>query len=136
MSAFETLARVARREAEGIERALAVVEQRRRNVEERIAGHDRNVLAEQQRGAQSPDAALAYGVFAQSALMQRCAMVNEETILAAEAAALRDALRDAFIELKKIETLIEAQAKRVAREAERLEQAQMDDIAANMMRRS
>jgi flagellar export protein FliJ len=135
MSAFETLARVARREAEGIERALAIVEQRRRNVADRIAAHDRNVLEEQKRGAQSPDAALAYGAFAQAALMQRRVMVNEETILAAEAGALRDALRDAFIELKKIETLIEAQAKRAAQEAERLEQAQMDDVAANMMRR-
>lgn len=134
MSAFETLARIARRQAEDIERKLAVVESRRHNVQLRIEGHDKNVLAEQRRGQISPDAAMAYGAFAQSALTQRRVMVNEETILAAEAGALRDALRDAFIELKKIETLIERQAERAAQEAERIEQAQMDDIAANMTR--
>ena len=117
MSALETLARVARREAEAIERQLAAVEARRANILARIETHDRIVRDEQERAQGSVDAALAYGAFAQAAITQRRVMINEDHVLAAEAGALRDALRDAFIELKKVETLIENEAERAARAA-------------------
>jgi len=135
VSALATLARVARRKAEEIERALAALEERRAIVERRVDAHDRTVAGEQATAAGSVDAAIAFGAYAQLALAQRRGMASERDVIANEANALRDALREAFIELKKIETLIAQDVERVQVEEGRREQAQMDDLAANMSRR-
>lgn len=134
MSTLETLARVARRNAEEVERQLAAVEGRRRMVRQRIEAHDLTVRREGALAQGSVDGAVMFGAFAQAALAQRKLMLAEEEAFAREAEALRDVLREAFIELKKVELLIEKQAEAVAAEEERLEQNAMDDVAANMMR--
>jgi len=134
MSTLATLARVARRDAEDIERRLAASEARLRLVRARLAAHDRAVANESALARQSLEGSFTFGAYAQHALEQRRLIVAEEQALALETEALRDTLRDAFIELKKIEILIEQGAARDAAEENRLDQIAMDDIAANMMR--
>jgi flagellar export protein FliJ len=134
MSALETLARVARRKAEEIERELSAIESRRLLLARRLDAHDASVADEQATAAGSLDAAIAFGAYAHLALGRRRILVAEHEALAAESDALRDSLRDAFVELKKIETLIDQEADRNAIEDNRREQAQMDDLAANMAR--
>jgi flagellar export protein FliJ len=134
LSTLETLARVARRQAEEIERELAALEGRRRMVRSRIAAHDQALAREGELARADTDGAVAFGAYAQAALAQRRMMAAEEAALAGEAETLRDSLRDAFIELKKIELLIAQRAERAAAEEEKQEQAALDDVAATMMR--
>ena len=135
MSTLDTLSRIARREAENIERQLAAVEGRLWMVRERIRAHDSAMFGEQELARTTTEGALAFGAFAQLALSQRRMIVAEEEALAGEVNMLRDTLRDAFIELKKIEILIDQQAQRAAQEETRQEQIAMDEIATNLTRK-
>jgi flagellar export protein FliJ len=134
VSALETLARIARRQGEDIERQLAALEARRREAHARIEAHDRAMENERALARSSVASAMAFGAYAPHALAQRQTLAAAERTLALETEALRDTLRAAFIELKKVETLIDQEAERAAVEQGRRDQAEMDDIAASTTR--
>lgn len=127
MNALATLIRVARLRAEMLQRELAVLEERRRALEERVRTHDDQVRAEQK--AARDDALALYGGFAQAALRRRAALVAEGEAAGRAADALRATLKEAFVELKKLETLAENEAARALAEDNKREQAALDDIA-------
>jgi flagellar export protein FliJ len=133
MSALDTLARLARRRAEDLQRELAVLDGQRRGIEARLIEHDKIVLAEQDLA--SGIAIAAYGNFAQAAMQRKNALLKEQTRVEGAAEALRATLSEAFIELKKLETLAENQAMREAAEADKREQAELDDVAGAAMAR-
>jgi flagellar export protein FliJ len=133
MSAIQTLVRLARRRAEELQRELGALENQRRAIEARLVEHDRIVASEQALAAQ--DVLSGFGNFAQAAHARKQAILKEKAIAARDAEALRDTLADAFIELKKLETLAENEAIRAVVEADKRDQAVLDDLAAGMARR-
>jgi flagellar export protein FliJ len=133
MSAIETLVRMARRRAEELQRELGVLENQRRAIEASIVEHDRIVASEQALAA--GHAMSGFGNFAQAAVMRKAAILQRRAIAARDAEALRDTLADAFIELKKLETLAENEAIRAAVEADKREQAELDEVALSARRR-
>jgi flagellar protein FliJ len=133
MSALETLVRMARRRAEDLQRELSALENRRRAIEARLVEHDRIVASEQALAAR--DVMSAFGDFAQAAVARKAAIVKERGEAAHAAELMRDTLADAFIELKKLETLAENQALRAAIAEEKRDQAALDDLAAAKARK-
>lgn len=133
MSAIDTLVRLARRRAEELQRELAALENQRRAIEARLVEHDRIVASEQALAAQ--DVLSGFGNFVQAANARKQGLLKERTFAARDAEELRDTLADAFIELKKLETLAENEAIRAAAEADKREQAVLDDLAASTARR-
>lgn len=133
MSAIETLVRMARRRAEELQRELGVLENQRRAIEARLVEHDRIVASEQALAA--GEAMSGFGNFAQAALTRKAAILQQRASAARDAEALRDTLADAFIELKKLETLAENEAIRAAVEASKREQAELDEVALTARRR-
>ena len=133
MSALPTLVRLAKRRAEDLQRALAVLEDQRRATEARLEEHDRIVKAEQ--AMANGVAFAAFGNFAQAALQRKGILLKELARQEAEAEAMRATLSEAFVELKKLETLAENQAIREADEENKREQAMLDDVAGAAMAR-
>jgi flagellar export protein FliJ len=133
MSAIDTLVRMARRRAEELQRELATLETHRRAIEARLVEHDKIVASEQALAAQ--DVMSGFGNFVQAANARKQGILKEKAIAARDAEALRNTLADAFIELKKLETLAENEAIRAAAEADKQEQAVLDDLAAATARR-
>ncbi len=127
MSALSTLARMARLRAEALQRELALLDETRRTLDARIVAHDKTVLAEQREAL--GDSMAMFGAYAQAALMQRAQMLIERETAAHAAEMLRGTLSDAFIELKKLETLIENQEARERAAEEARERAELDDLA-------
>ncbi len=127
MSALTTLARMARLRAEALQRELALLDETRRTMDARIVNHDWTVLAEQREAAADP--MVTFGAYAQAALMQRAQLLIERETAAHAAEMLRGTLADAFIELKKLETLIENEVAREKAEEEARERAELDDLA-------
>ncbi len=127
MSALNTLARMARLRAEALQRELAALDEQRRTYNAKIVAHDQNVLAEQRQA--HGDSFAMFGAYAQAALMQRAQMMIERETTSHAAEMLRSTLSDAFIELKKLETLIDNQAAREKAEEEARERAELDDLA-------
>jgi flagellar protein FliJ len=127
MSALSTLARMARLRAEALQRELALLDETWRALDARIVAHDKNVLAEQREAL--GDSMAMFGAYAQAALMQRAQMLIERENAARAAEMLRNTLSDAFIELKKLETLIENEVARERAEEEARERAELDDLA-------
>lgn len=133
MSAIETLVRMARRRAEDLQRELGKLEDHRRSIEARLVEHDRIVASEQALAA--GEAMSGFGNFAQAALMRKAGILQQRAQAAREAETLRDTLADAFIELKKLETLAENEAIRAAVAADKREQAELDEVALATRRR-
>jgi flagellar export protein FliJ len=127
MSALTTLARMARLRAEALQRELALLDEQRRALDTQIVNHDWTVLAEQREAG--ADAMAMFGAYAQAALMQRARLLIERETAAHAAEMLRATLSDAFIELKKLETLIENEVAREKLEEETRERAELDDLA-------
>jgi flagellar export protein FliJ len=133
MTAIETLVRLARRRAEDLQRELSNLENQRRAIEVRLVEHDRIVASEQALAAQ--DVLSGFGNFAQAANMRKQGILRERALAAREAEVMRETLADAFIELKKLETLAENQAIRAIAAENAREQATLDDVAAMTSRR-
>lgn len=127
MKALSTLARMARLKAEALQRELAELDGQARALDARIAAHDQTVLAEQKEA--QGDLLAMFGAYAQAALMQRTQMLIERETAAHAADMLRNTLADAFVELKKLETLIENEAARERAEEQARERAELDDLA-------
>ncbi|MGE3301802.1 MAG: flagellar FliJ family protein [Hyphomonadaceae bacterium] len=127
MSAAATLARVAKSRAEEIQRALAEADAYAEACAQRIVAHDARVKAEQQAAASSPFA--SYAAYATAALIRRAGLVSEHARATAEAQALRATLTEAFVEMKKLETLAENEIAAARAEEARREQADLDETA-------
>ena len=130
MSAVDTLARVARRHAEEVQRRLAEADAYADACAERVRAHDRDMEAEQQVARDNPFA--SFGAYVTASLIRRAALVSEHARALAAAAALRETLTDAFVELKKLETLAENERVAARAEEDRREQAELDDVAGRM----
>jgi flagellar export protein FliJ len=106
---------------------LAALEEIVRDFDERIIDHDRRVEAEKAEALGDPFS--VFGAYVRAAGQRRQKLVAERAKANAAAEAHRTVLTEAFVEMKKMETLSENEAIRIADEEARREQAMADDVA-------
>lgn len=106
------------------------------SLEQQIELLKQELTREQRIAADAPTlAGFMYGNYVRTVIARRAWI--EESIARAEdeAAAARDELRDAYLELKKVGQIKENQDRREAEDLSRLEQGILDEVALGMYRR-
>lgn len=129
MKALSTLIKLARAEADRCQRALAEAQRLHARALARIAELDAGIASEQAVAAKAASAWSTYGGYAAARADDRRALNAEAAACAAQEAALREALAQAHVELKKLEKLAELEAARALEAEARAEQAALDEAA-------
>lgn len=128
--ALNTLARLQRGLIDEAKTELAGIMTQRAALADRGAALDAEVAQEQAIAARDAHAWSAYGAYAPRVAEEKRQLAERDATLAREEEALRERLSDAFIELKKIEHLMEAQAERERLAENARELASLDEAAA------
>ena len=128
--ALNTLARLQRAQIDEAKAELAEVVSARESISARQIGLEAEVADEQRMAATHEDARAAYGSYAPRVVQEKRAMAATDARLAGEEGAIRERLSAAYIELKKIEHLMTAQAERERVAENAREMASLDEAAA------
>jgi len=105
------------------------LEQRQRDLEIEVVG-------EQRIAASSPgEADICYGIYAQNVIVRRECMAESIVQMEVKVGEARDAISEAYLDLKKYEIAQENRDKREALEESRREQSILDEIGMNAHRR-
>lgn len=135
MRSEEVLIRLQRWHVDGLRRKLADLEGMRAEFESRRAELTATVADERRFGETSPIGSFAYPTFAR-AMNERSAKLEESLRgIEREIDSAKDALSEAFGELKKAELLEEQRQERERLTQERREQGELDEIALKTYRR-
>ena len=128
--ALNTLARLQRAQIDEAKADLAEVVAARASIAARQIALEAEIVQEQAMAARDADAYAAYGGYAPRVAQEKRAMAETDARLATDEDALRERLSAAYIELKKIEHLMQSQAaqERLAENAREL--ASLDEAAA------
>lgn len=94
------------------------------------------VLAEQDKAGISDEAHFAYPMFAKSVQKRRANILQSISDLEVQLGAAQDELATAFRELKKYELMEESRKRKMQKQTQRLEQAELDEIALQIHRRN
>lgn len=129
MKSLHTLLRIARADLDTLQRALGDQLRKLVAVEERQRTHEQALLAEQKAALRDYESARAYGGYAALALAGRRALVAEAASIEVECDRLRTLISEAHVEMRKFERLLELQAEREKREADKREAAALDEFA-------
>jgi flagellar protein FliJ len=100
-----------------------------------LAKLESDLVAEQAAAAASMEASMTYAAFAEQVVVRREKLARSIAEVSEQITHARDALRDAFAELKKFELAAEAAEERLKKRREQREQAQQDETALGMFRR-
>jgi flagellar export protein FliJ len=135
MKSREALIRLQKWHVDGIRRKLSELEGMRAEFESRRAELEATVADERRFGESSPIGSFAYPTFAR-AMNERSARLEESIRgIEREIQSTKDALTDAYSELKKAELLEEQRVERERVAGERREQDELDEIALKGFRR-
>jgi len=135
MKSREALIRLQKYHVDGLRRTLADLEGMRAEFETRRAELEATVADERKFGESSPIGSFAYPTFAR-AMNERSAKLEESIHgIDREIQTAKDALADAFGELKKAELLEEQRVERERLANEHREQGELDEIALKGFRR-
>jgi flagellar FliJ protein len=94
-----------------------------------------DLIAEQEIAASSLETAGTYAAFAEQVIARRDKLNHSIAEVALQITQAREALRDAFAELKKFELAAEAAEERLKKRRDQREQAQQDELALGIFRR-
>lgn len=128
--ALNTLARLQRAQIDEAKAELAEVVTARATLAARQAALKTEIAQEQAMAMRDAEARAAYGGYAPRVAQEKRVMAETDERLAREEAALRERLSAAYIELKKIEHLMQAQEDRERLAENARELASMDEAAA------
>lgn len=128
--ALETLARLQRAQIDEAKAALASVAAARQMLADRDAALAAEVIAEQTDAQRDLAGFAAYGAYAPRVAAERQRLAAEDARLAQEEAEVRERVREAYIELKKIELLLATQEERERAAENARELAALDEAAA------
>jgi flagellar export protein FliJ len=128
--ALITLARLQRAQIDEAKTELAEIVSARSAIAARQVALQAEVTHEQAMAARDAEAWTAYGGYAPRVAQERRVMGESDARLAVEEEALRERLSAAYIELKKIEHLMESQAERERQAENARELASLDEAAA------
>ena len=129
MKSLRTLLKVARRELELLRRALADQVARQAAVEDRILGHEQTLRAEQALAVRDYESARVYGGYAILAMSIRRTLEAEAAAIGQEVERLRGSIKEAHVETRKFERLIELEETRARAALEKREDAELDEMA-------
>jgi flagellar export protein FliJ len=129
-NALNTLVRLQRAQIDEAKSALASVVDARAMLAAREAALIAEMAAEQKEASQDFAGATAYGAWAARVAQERQVLAREDARLALEETVMRERLADAFVELKKIELLMETQAEQERLAANARELAAIDEAGA------
>lgn len=128
------LIRLARFKVEELQKQMAEIDRARSAILDQIDQLEASVPGEQAVAAESREGFIAYGSYAQSVIRRKENLRASQAEVDVQAAALRERLETAFAELKKYELLEERRLSRLQAAARSAEQAEMDEIAAQVRR--
>ena len=130
MKTLRQLIRLHRHNVDTHRRAVRDLEAREAEVADAIDELQKQVASEQGFAAESTDVLGAYGAFAQAAVARRKSLEAEHATAREAVAAARDALRDAYAELKRFEISLSEKILAERQDRARREQAALDELAA------
>lgn len=136
MKALSTLIRLHTHQLDDKRRALAEAERRLDNARAQRAALDEEMVAEKATAAQGGEGAYTYGAYLQAARRRREAIDAGIAVLEKAAGEARDAVAEAFAELKKYEITKANRERRALEEANRREQELLDEMGLSMHRRN
>jgi flagellar export protein FliJ len=128
MKSRETLIRLKKFQVDERRRKVAQIETMIAEFDRMSADLDREIKAEQDRTGIHDPAHYAYPTYAKAAIARRENLKNSALELRGQLEEAREALGDAFEELKKVELLDERDQMRERAEAESREQADLNSI--------
>lgn len=128
MKSRDTLLRLKRFQVDEKRRHLAQIESMVADFHRMAADLDREIQAEQDRAGIHDVKHFAYPTYAKAAIQRRDNLIRSADELKDQLEAARDALAEAFEELKKLELLDERDNARDRMENNAREQAMLDDI--------
>lgn len=130
------LIRLARFKVEELQKQMAEIERIRASIHEQINRLEESVPEEQSVAVESREGYLAYGSYARSVIQRKDKLRASLTDVDMEADGLRARLEQAFGDLKKYELLEERRLSRLQDAVRMAEQAEMDEIAGQRVRRA
>ncbi|WBQ09492.1 flagellar export protein FliJ [Hyphomonadaceae bacterium ML37] len=130
------LIRLARFKVEELQKQMAEIERIRASIHEQIDRLEESVPEEQSVAVESREGYLAYGSYARSVIQRKDKLRASLTNVDMEADGLRDRLEQAFGDLKKYELLEERRLSSLQDAVRMAEQAEMDEIAGQRLRRA
>jgi len=136
MKALATLIRLHNHQLDDKRRALAEAERRLGNAKAQRAALDEEMVSEKATAAEGGEGAYTYGAYLQAAKRRREAIDAGIAVLQQQADAARDAVAEAFAELKKYEITKASRDRRAQEEANRVEQNLLDEMGLSMHRRN
>lgn len=136
MKSFDSQIRLRKFHVDEAQRRLAELVRLEDRLREDRTRLDAELVQEQKTAAASLEASFTYGAYATQLIERREKLDRSVADVAASIAEARDALREAFAELKKFELAAESAATRARRRRDRQEQQQLDEIALGVFRRS
>lgn len=131
----ESLIRLHRFQVDEKRRKLAELELMRDEFRARERELEAQVLAEQRKAGISDVAHFAYPMFAKSVIRRRQNILNSIEDIERQLGVAKEELAGAFRELKKYEIIEDNRKRRHRREAMRIEQTELDEVALGMHRR-
>jgi flagellar FliJ protein len=129
LSWTDSLIRVREFEIDTLKKRLAAVVAHRARIEAALAGLGAEAEAEAAHARGRPETAWSFAAFRAGWVQRRAAALAELKVAELEEAGCRDALSDAYAELKKVERVAEAHARAAAQALARREAAALDEIA-------
>jgi flagellar export protein FliJ len=135
MKSREALIRLQKWHVDGIRRKLADLEGMRAEFEARRAELEATVADERSFGETSPIGSFAYPTFARAMHDRSAKLENSVREIEREIVTTKDALSEAYGELKKAELLEEQRIEREREAGQRREQSELDEIALKTYRR-
>jgi len=132
---LKTLIRLARWEVDEKRRVLVALQTREEEIIATIRAAEQQLLHEQQVASQDPEAAYLYGAFANAWLNYRAQLDATLAEVRAQIEIARDDLAEAFRQAKTYEVTQANREKREKEEADRKEQAVMDELGIEIHRR-
>jgi len=103
-------------------------------LEARLAALEAEAVTEARVAAGAPEVALFYSRYVEGVRKRRGELHRAIAAIETEVAAAREAVREAFLQLKKFETAAQRRTRQEALDADRREQGALDEVALNTHR--
>jgi len=132
---FESQIRLHKFHVDEAQRRLAELTRLEDRLRQDLARLEAELVAEQQAASASLEANMTYAAYAEQVVLRRDRLNRSIADVTTEIGQAREALRDAFAELKKFELAAEAAEERTKKKREQREQAQLDEVALGIFRR-
>lgn len=130
MKTLRQLIRLHRHNVDTHRRAVHDLEAREAEIVDAIDALQAQISSEQTVAAGSSDILGAYGAFVQAAIERRKSLETEHQAARGAVENARDALRDAYAELKRFEISLSGKILSEQKDQSRREQASLDELAA------